>query len=335
MHARLSQLARPFALAFGTYILLNLALALERPELGTTEIWLQVRLVEPTLSLFASILGVALLVPHAAAARRWVRGVLTGTFAVFFSLSVDHTAAFYERWVRGAVLTCVPFPLSALLAVLLLTEILRVLFWRPVAAQTPPPARVFLGVLHVAAAFFVLTLAHIFTFGHIDHRRPADAAVILGAKVYADGRPCAALIDRLDTGVELYAAGLVKHLIMSGAVDPNGQSEPLAMKAYAIGRGVPADRILLDEGGVNTWASAVGTGKLLAARGWRTLLAVTQYFHCARVKLIFDREGTTVHTVPTCSTSPTWRTVPSRLSREGFFLLREAVAFPFYMVYYR
>ncbi len=328
-------LFRPLGIALGIFILLNVALALERPELAATHIWLHLHFSEPALSLFAGVLGSALFVPHSFARRRAVRAALVLIFAVFLSLAVDNTAAYYEDLARGRFESDFPAPFSAAVVILLLIELARVLWWQTNDALTPPPAWLFLRSIHVAVAFFLWILAHVLTYGHVDHRRPADAAVIFGAKVYANGTPCVALVDRLETGIELFAKGFVHHLILSGAVDPNGQSEPQVMKRYAVGRGVPESRIIVDESGVNTRASALSVGAIQSRLGFGRLLAVTQYFHCARVKLIFDREGTSCSTVPTCSTEKDWRPSPARLSREGFFLLREAAAFPFYMIYYR
>jgi hypothetical protein len=51
--------------------------------------------------------------------------------------------------------------------------------------------------------------------------------------------------------------------------------------------------------------------------------------------MTFEREGVPCATVPTCSSARTSRGEEPRLRREGFFLVREAVAFPFYLIYYR
>jgi len=184
------------------------------------------------------------------------------------------------------------------------------------------------------ASFFVLICAHLVTFGRTDFRRPADAAVILGAKVYNDGTLSRALRDRLVTGIELYKEGLVPYLVMSGGIGKNGLSEPRQMAAYAtkVG-GIPARRILLDEGGINTAQSAQNCGRIARENGFKTLLTVSQYFHCARVKMIFERNGSHCYTVPTCSNEEV--KAAGGLTRDTFFLLREAVAFPFYFFYYR
>lgn len=334
MQRTLPAITRPFATALGVFIVLNLGLALQRPELPVTSVWLDASLSEPWLSLFAGVLGACLLVPHHLGSLPWVRWLTGGVFAGFSILALVRTHDFYDGLRRGTIATDFPVPLASVVGLILVSEFIRVWWWRPRPSLTPPPARVFLGTAAAVGAFLLLTLAHIVTYGHRDFRHRADAAVILGAKVYADGTPCAALVDRLETGIELHADGLVDVLIMSGAVDANGQSEARAMLRYAVERGIPASRIILDESGTNTRASAVASRRIAEEAGFRHVLAVTQYFHCARVKMVFEREGLPCSTVPTCSRR-TGAVPPARLSREGFFLFREAVAFPFYLLYYR
>jgi len=334
MH-RTSLLFRPFGVAFGIFIVLNAALALQRPQLATTGIWLDVDLPEPQLSLFAAVLGAALFLPHELSSVSWVRSVLGGVFCGFGILELTSTVGFYQALHRDQISTDFPVPLSAFLSAILLLEFVRVFWWKPAASRLPAPARVFVGAISVFAAFLLITLIHIVTYGHVDFRTHADAAVIFGAKVYPDGTPSRALAERLEAGVRLHEQGFVTYLVMTGARDPNGWSEPQVMKDYAQRRGVPPARIILDEEGVNTRASASRCAAIAQEFGLESFLAVTQYFHCARVKLIFEREGLECHTVPTCALS---RDLPGEsipLSREGFFLLREAFAFPFYLVYYR
>lgn len=332
---KLCRIARPFGVALGIFIAINLALSLQSSELSVARTWLQVPLPEPFVSSFALLIGAALLLPHEMGNRSWVRWSTGGIFAAFLILALDATAGFYRSIYLGRVSTDLPLPLSALFSLILLLEFIRVTWWEPAQGRLPPPAQVLFQGILVTGAFFSLMLAHVITFGHIDHRRPADAAVIFGAKIYDDGTPCDALVDRLETGIELYDRGLVGYLVMTGAQGPNGRVEPQIMKAYAERRGVPAARILLDEEGFNTRASALHCGAIARELGFEGLLAVTQYFHCARVKLIFDREGTPCYTVPTCSLGKSLSRAHGRLSRESFFLFREAVAFPFYLLYYR
>lgn len=335
MLRRLTFWTRPLGVALGIFILLNLALALQKPDLAVTRIWLRMPLAEPELSLFAALLGGALFLPDSLGSAPWMRWLAGGIFFGFLILAGSSAVAYYDSLYRGVFSSDLPVPFSAFIFLILLAEFVRVSSWAPVEPITPPPARLFFRAILVAASFLLLTLVHVVTFGHTDYRRPADAGVIFGAKVYPDGTPCAALRDRLETGIDLYRRGYVRCLIMTGAVDPNGQSEPEVMRQYALGRGVPVSSIIVDESGVNTRASALSVRAIASHFGFEKLLAVTQYFHCARVKLIFDREGAPCYTVPTCSLERSLPGATRKLSREGFFLLREAVAFPFYLIYYR
>jgi len=57
--------------------------------------------------------------------------------------------------------------------------------------------RVLAGGLMLLAAF---PLALMLFFGNTDYRRPADAVVVFGARVYASGKLSDALEDRIRTG---------------------------------------------------------------------------------------------------------------------------------------
>src|ERR1700737_1947914 len=89
------------------------------------------------------------------------------------------------------------------------------------------------------------------------YTRPASApssplALVLGAEVYANGHPSPALVNRLDTSIELYRSGKVHALLMSGG---HGSLETSAMRRYALAAGVPDDAIRLDDGGLRTLSS--------------------------------------------------------------------------------
>lgn len=330
MLALLCNLFRPFGIAFGLFVLVNLALAIENPRLSVTHIWLDAHLPEPGVSLLAALLGACLLVPHGFARGPRASWIVGGTILGFALLVAASASSFYRDLFQGRIATDLPVSLGAIVFIVLAGEFIRVTWWRPPETRVPAPARVFFKGLAVAAAFVAINLAYIVSYGHTDFRAPADAAVVLGAKVEADGRPCAALLDRLETGIETYEEGLVRYLVMSGGAGPNGQDEPLVMARYAVARGVPPERIILDREGWNTRASAENCRLLAEEWGFDSFLAVTQYFHCARVKLAFDRQAIPCRTVPTCSSRAPDAPQGARLSRETFFLLREAIAFPFY-----
>jgi len=86
-----------------------------------------------------------------------------------------------------------------------------------------------------------------FCFGKTDYRRDADVAVVLGARVYADGHLSDALADRVRTACQLYRSGLVKKLLFSGGPGEGAVHETEGMKRMALQLGVESRDILVDE----------------------------------------------------------------------------------------
>lgn len=103
---------------------------------------------------------------------------------------------------------------------------------------------------------------------------------MLGAEVYADGRPSPALASRLDVAVALHRAGTTRAVLVSGG---NGTFEVAAMRAYLLARGVPSSDVLMDAGGERTLASCANArDAFLATR----LLVVSQADHAARATFV-------------------------------------------------
>jgi vancomycin permeability regulator SanA len=117
----------------------------------------------------------------------------------------------------------------------------------------------------------------------------ADAAVVLGAAVYADGSPSRFLRERIDVGVKLYLDGTVDRIIMSGdGNDSSGFGEPTVMRKVAESMGVPADAIVEDPHGVDTYSSCINARDTFGAT---SVIMVSQAFHVPRAVWICDRIG--------------------------------------------
>lgn len=113
----------------------------------------------------------------------------------------------------------------------------------------------------------------------------APVTLILGAEVYADGRPSPALESRLDVAIELVRSGKTGTLIVSGG---NGTFETDSMRAYAIAHGIAADRIVDDPSGDRTIASCATLRE--RSSGGRAIV-VSQSDHAARATFICRRLG--------------------------------------------
>lgn len=117
---------------------------------------------------------------------------------------------------------------------------------------------------------------------------PADAALVLGAKVHDDGRPSRFLRERVETAVRLWRHGYVTRIILSGAA-PNreGLDEPAAMLRVTREMDVPDSAVVLDGDGVTTAASARGAARM----GLASVIVCSQEFHLPRALLLCRREG--------------------------------------------
>lgn len=118
-------------------------------------------------------------------------------------------------------------------------------------------------------------------------------AMVLGSYVYKSGAPSRELAARLETGRQLYRAGLARRIIVSGLVEP-GYDEPDAMAAWLEGRGVAPVDVVIDRGGYRTAASMADA----VAAGVQSLLVVSQRYHLPRALYLARHAGLQAIGVP-------------------------------------
>ena len=162
----------------------------------------------------------------------------------------------YVFLARGVVRPGIPIPLSFFVSAAL--AVILVAAW-----GRPLPMRKTGGLYQIVAlalaCLVCFSVAQMFLFGMTDYRRPADVAVVLGARVYADGRLSDALADRVRTACQLYRDGQVRHLVFSGGPGDGAIHETEAIKRMATSLGAKAEDIWLDRAGVNTQATVKNT----------------------------------------------------------------------------
>ncbi len=110
----------------------------------------------------------------------------------------------------------------------------------------------------------------------------APVAIVFGAAVYPGGRPSPVLADRVAAAAELYRAGKVRKLLLSGDNRTLNYNEPGAMLAYARTLGVPDDALQPDYGGRRTYDTCYRARHIFQVK--RAIL-VTQAFHLPRALL--------------------------------------------------
>ena len=161
-------------------------------------------------------------------------------------------------------------------------------------------------------------IAYTIADGLNDTKKSADAAVILGSKVNPDGTLSPRLTQRLNCGLQLYLAGRVKQLIVSGGLGKEGFWEGDKMKAFLITNGVPDTAITVDNYGNNTIATVDNTLKLRDSLHYKSLIIVSQYFHLTRTKMLFRKQ----HFDAVSSVSPAYFEI-----RDIYSLAREFIAY--------
>jgi uncharacterized SAM-binding protein YcdF (DUF218 family) len=146
--------------------------------------------------------------------------------------------------------------------------------------------RIILLSLAGALLYTGITLFQIWHTASRDDAAPADAIVVLGTSQWV-GRPSPVLRARLDHAIELYHAGYAPLLITTGGYgrDPNF-SEAGVGATYAQQRGVPAQAILMEEVGSNTWESMVEVARLARAHEVERIIVVSDPFHIERIKMM-------------------------------------------------
>ena len=123
----------------------------------------------------------------------------------------------------------------------------------------------------------------------------APTAVVFGAGLWRDGRPTPVLIDRVATGVDLYKAGKVQILLMSGGRRSEIYDEPGAMRKLALEMGVPDDAILLDYAGDRSYDTCYRAKHIF---GVSSAVLVTQQFHLPRTLFLCQALGLPAVGVP-------------------------------------
>ncbi|HWK26750.1 MAG TPA: ElyC/SanA/YdcF family protein [Solirubrobacter sp.] len=122
----------------------------------------------------------------------------------------------------------------------------------------------------------------------VDRVPHAQAALVLGAQVMPNGSPSSMLSDRITAAEELYKAGRVDKLLLSGDHGTVGYDEVGTMRRILLEHGIPPRDIFTDHAGFDTWDSAQRARRVFDVK---SAVVVTQRFHMARALFDARRAG--------------------------------------------
>ncbi|MCC6146893.1 MAG: YdcF family protein [Anaerolineaceae bacterium] len=145
-----------------------------------------------------------------------------------------------------------------------------------------------LGMLLLAASRLATEIYSRSKIFSVEDTPPSRVAIVFGAGLWRDGSPTAVLRDRIATAVQLYKAGKVQKLLMSGDNRQDNYNEPASMKEFAIKLGIPEKDIVLDYAGLRTYDTCYRAKEIF---GLSEAVLVTQHFHLPRAVFICNNLG--------------------------------------------
>lgn len=309
---------RGIALFLGVFSLLNVLVS----QFGTDRLeniwWVDLSFLPPWLATLLS-LGLAVgLVGFALFPRMHIvrRHVTSGLGVTFVFIALINTVSYYWALFNGTFIAHLPIPFSLVIAgvMVLVTRAVRI------QSRSKGDGGEWIYVAAFAALGLVLfPLGQMIFFGSTDYRAKADVAVVFGARVYPNLALSTTVKDRVDTAIDLYDAKLVPKILLTGGLDADGIDETEGMRNYAIGKGVPAGAIIIDNLGNNTDLSVINTAAIIKEKKYTRVLAVSQAYHLPRIKMAYRAQHINVRTVPAKTSLP--------IPQTPAFMMREVPAF--------
>lgn len=131
-----------------------------------------------------------------------------------------------------------------------------------------------------------------------DEARHADLILVLGAAEYR-GRPSPVLRARLDHALALYQRKLAARIMTTGGAggDPVF-TEGGVGRSYLVGKGVPSERIIVENEGATTVYSTAAAAEIMRRMGLRSVIVVSDGYHIYRVKKMLEFRGLQVYGSP-------------------------------------
>lgn len=138
-------------------------------------------------------------------------------------------------------------------------------------------------------------------------------AIVLGAAVTPEGEPREMLQDRLDVAADLFEAGNIEKILVSGDNQEENYNEPLAMYHYLVDeRALPEDAIAMDFAGRRTYDTCARAKEVFELS---EVVLVSQGYHLPRAIFLCNELGVEAKGVSA--------TLNSNYKGEGFFKFRE------------
>ncbi|MBT9096870.1 YdcF family protein [Methylovulum psychrotolerans] len=177
-----------------------------------------------------------------------------------------------------------------------------------------------IGLLSVGG---MLSLAwQIYAYSASSSPVATDVAIVLGAAVW-NGKPSPVFQERIQHGIDLYQSGRVRYLIFTGGIGKGGSTaEAEVARLYAIGKGLPAEKLLTETVSHITYGNLYEACQVMKVFKFRNALLVSHPLHMKRAIKIAEDIGIKAYPSPTPTTRyRSWRTKSGALAYEVLFYM--------------
>lgn len=131
----------------------------------------------------------------------------------------------------------------------------------------------------------------IIAVGHLTKPVPSDTIIVLGAKLIGN-QPSTMLRLRLDEAIHLYNQGYAPTVIVSGAQGRDEiTSEAAIMHNYLVAKGIPAEKIYIEDKSYNTYQNLLNSKTIMREHGFRQAIIVSNASHIRRSLVLAQQLG--------------------------------------------
>ncbi|HUU26460.1 MAG TPA: ElyC/SanA/YdcF family protein [archaeon] len=119
---------------------------------------------------------------------------------------------------------------------------------------------------------------------------PSDVILVFGGGVGETGRPGTSTLERAGLAVKLYNKGLAGKIIFSSGFQQFNNLDAENMQRVAIGEGLPAENILVEDRSRNNYENVRNCLDLMSKHGYTSALVISSRYNMLRTKLLFHRQ---------------------------------------------
>lgn len=148
-------------------------------------------------------------------------------------------------------------------------------------------------IFTVSVSIYAVTKPYIHR--NVADLKKAQTALILGAAIFSNGKLSPLYKERVNGAVELYKAGKVSKILVSGDNSTVWYNEVSPVRDYLEREGVPADDIFLDHAGFDTYSTMYRARDIFNVD---SVIISTQAFHLRRSVFIARSLGLTAQGFP-------------------------------------